>query len=100
MQPQFLSNTYKITTLTQSDIPTILSLCNANSQYYKYCPPVATEKTILSDMTALPNGKTISDKYYLGFWKDNGLLAIMDLILKYPDDKTAFIGFYMVDKAQ
>lgn len=97
MHPQFLSTTYKITALTQTDIPLILNLCKANPQYYKYCPPDPTEKSIQNDMSALPNGKTMQDKFYLGFWKEKDLLAVMDLILKYPNDKTAFIGFFMVN---
>lgn len=27
------------------------------------------------------------------------LIAVMDLILKYPNDETAFIGLFMVDSA-
>lgn len=97
MEVQLLSYTHKVTVLNQTDIPCILNLCNGNPQYYKYCPPVVSEDSIKKDMSALPDGKTLEDKYYLGFWMDNELVAVLDLILKYPNEKTAFIGFFMMN---
>lgn len=96
MDIQSLSSTYKVTVLSQSDIPAIWKLCSGNPQYYQYCPPVITEESINKDMQALPPGKAMEDKYYLGFWEGNNLLAVMDLILKYPNNSTAFIGFFML----
>jgi RimJ/RimL family protein N-acetyltransferase len=83
--------------LTEWDIPDVVRLCDSNPQYYQHCPPAASPESITSDMLALPDGKSRADKYYLGFWKRNKLAAVLDLILKYPDDKTAFIGFFMID---
>lgn len=48
-------------------------------------------------MSALPTGKNFRDKFYIGFFKNNFLTAIMDLILDYPQKNTAFIGLFMVD---
>ena len=41
-------------------------------------------------------GKSLEDKFYIGFWKDNVLTALMDLIWAYPERDTAFIGLFMV----
>ena len=49
-------------------------------------------------MTALPPGKTMEDKYYLGFYEGDGLIAVMDLILGFPKAETAFVGFFMMNK--
>ena len=46
-------------------------------------------------MKALPPNKDVSDKYYVGYYKEKELIAVMDLIMAYPDEKTAFIGFFM-----
>ena len=48
-------------------------------------------------MDALPPGKTKADKYYLGYYKEDQLIAVMDLIMSFPDKTTAFIGFFMTD---
>lgn len=52
-----------------------------------------TEQSILDDMNALPPNKEICDKYYVGYYKGEELIAVMDFIMAYPDEKTAFIGF-------
>ncbi len=48
-------------------------------------------------MHALPPNKDICDKYYLGYFDGQKLIAVMDLIMHYPDGSTAFIGFFMTD---
>ena len=44
-----------------------------------------------------PPDKESFDKYYLGYYDGEKLIAVMDLILHYPDKDTAFIGFFMTD---
>lgn len=46
-------------------------------------------------MKALPPNKEMCDKYYVGYCKGKELIAVMDFIMAYPDEKTAFIGFFM-----
>ena len=93
-----LSKEYKVRVLKEKDICDILNICNGNPNYYNYCPPKASEELIIHDMNALPPGKTHEDKYYIGFYETEKLVAIMDLIAKYPDVETAFIGFFMMNK--
>lgn len=97
MNIQLLSTQYEVRKISDSDIPAVLNLCKGNPQYYDYCPPAISVKEIKSDLIALPPGKTYEDKYYIGFWENNQLIAVMDLILKYPDKETAFMGFFMVN---
>ena len=92
-----LSKQYKVRTLSERDIPDVLALCGKNSLYYRYCPPFVSEKSIAADMKALPPGKDASDKYYIGYYDGDRLTAIMDLIMAFPNDKTAFIGFFMME---
>ena len=39
----------------------------------------------------------MEDKYYLGFFAGDELVAVMDLILNYPKADIAFIGFFMMN---
>lgn len=48
-------------------------------------------------MKALPPSKSYDDKYYIGFFDGDSLVAIMDLILGYPTDEIAFIGLFMTN---
>lgn len=83
--------------LNEEDIENIYQICKNNTLYYKYCPPFVTYQSIKEDMKALPDKVSINQKYYVGYFKSGKLLAIMDLIENYPDNKTVFIGFFMSD---
>ena len=92
-----LSDRYEVKKLSESDVPDIFALCKENALYYQYCPPFVTEDSIRDDMIALPPGKQMEDKHYIGFYDNKDLIAIMDLIERFPDEKTAFIGLFMTD---
>ena len=94
-----LSKQYSVKQLTGTDVTAVYALCKENPLYYQYCPPFVTEDSILADMKALPPRKTKDDKYYLGFYEGEALVAVMDLILGFPNDETAFVGFFMMNRA-
>jgi len=99
MELSDLSIKYSVRAIEEADVPAVLKLCLGNPIFYKYCPPIATADSIRRDMTALPQGKTLEDKFYLGFWEGDTLVAVVDLILGFPNADTAFIGFFMVNAA-
>lgn len=97
MRIEDFSNDYTARALCKNDIDNIFLLCSSNTLFYQYHPPFVTRESILKDMNALPPNKTFDDKLYFGFFHSNKLVAIMDLILDYPNERTAFIGLFMVD---
>ena len=100
MQLQSLSRRYTVRQLMETDVDAILALCSGNPQFYRYHPPMVTKASILDDLQAVPPGKTLSDKYFIGFYDGETLAAMMDLITGYPNPATAYIGLFMVDAAQ
>lgn len=94
-----LSGRFSVRRMTAADIPAIYALCSGNPLYYRHCPPFVTEAGIGEDLRALPPGKEAADKYYVGYFDGQKLVAVLDLILGYPDQETAFIGFFMTDAA-
>ncbi|MBD2124246.1 GNAT family N-acetyltransferase [Trichocoleus sp. FACHB-262] len=53
------------------------------------------------EFTALPEGKTIEDKYILGlFNSSNILVGMIEAIRHYPDDQTWWIGLMMLAPGQ
>lgn len=97
MNIQLLSTQFDVRKILDHDIMSVLHLCESNPQYYDYCPPAVSVEKIKSDLTALPPDKTYEDKHYVGFFEGDQLMAVMDLIFKYPNEETAFIGFFMVN---
>lgn len=91
------SKDYVIRKLTKDDIESVYDLCKDNTIYYDYCPPFVTREGVQADMEALPPGKSNEDKYYVGYYKEEHLIAVLDLIDGYPKEKIVFIGFFMTD---
>lgn len=90
---------YKARKLTEADIPDILNLYSGNTEYFKHCPPSPNRETVKEDMVALPPKKEATDKYFFGIFDGNFLVAVMDLIDRYPDKRSAFIGLFIVSKS-
>ena len=90
---------YKARKLTEADIPDILDLYSGNTEYFKHCPPSPSRETVKEDLVALPPKKEVADKYFIGIFDGNCLVAVIDLIARYPDNRTAFIGLFMVSKS-
>ncbi len=96
MDISLLSNKYQVRTITKSDIERVLNICESNPIYYQYCPPKPSITSLINDLQCLPPNKEYKDKYYVGFYENDQIIALMDLINKYPDNGTTFIGFFMM----
>ena len=92
-----LSNTFTVRRMGDPDVEEILHLCQGNTLFYQYCQASLTREQILNDLHITPPDTDISRKYYVGFYQDDDLVAVMDLIDGYPEDDIAFIGFFMMD---
>ena len=95
-----LSTKYRIKKMEEEDISRILNLENGNPQYFADCPPNPCRETVLNDLKALPEGKSLEDKFYIGFFENDSLIAIMDFILSFPKEDTVFIGLFMMDSKE
>ena len=92
MDIRLLSRKYAVRKLNINDVDIIYDMSYKNEIFYKYHPPFVTKESIIEDMEALPPHKNYEDKYYIGFFENDSLVANMDLILGYPTDEIAFIG--------
>ncbi len=93
-----LSSHYEIRALTDSDVDDILDLCQHNTLFYEYTEARPTREEILNDMRITPPGIGMSDKYFIGFFEGQELVAVMDLIDGYPKQENAYIGFFMMNQ--
>lgn len=95
-----LSLQYDVRKLTEKDIEIILELSVENPLFFQFCPPQVTRKSIREDMNVLPPDVDRENKYYIGFFEKEKLVAVMDLILGYPERNAAFIGLFMMRKSK
>ena len=92
-----LSHTREVRRLSDADADAVLALCEGNEQFYRYCAAQPTREQVLSDMHITPPGIDETRKYYVGFYRDDALIAVMDLIDGYPEEDIAYIGFSMMN---
>ncbi|MCI7791866.1 MAG: GNAT family N-acetyltransferase [Lachnospiraceae bacterium] len=97
MKIKDLSKKYRVRKLSFNSIEEVYHLCSKNTMYYEYCPPFITMEGVKEDMEALPPGKTYEDKYFIGYYEKETLIAIMDLIAGYPNDSTSYIDLFMMN---
>lgn len=97
MDINLLSKSFEVRRLDKSDVDMIYDMSCKNEIFYQYHPPFVTRESIVEDIEALPSCKSYDDKYYLGFFDKNSLVANIDLILSYPTEEVAFIGLFMTN---
>lgn len=96
---QMLSETYLVKRLNENDVDLIFNFCKENTQYYKYCGKDISVELIKQDIFVTPPGIPLEQKYYVGFFQGEVLIAIMDLIDGYPKEDCAYIGFFMMNRS-
>ena len=99
IDPAKLSGTWAVRRLGEADADLVLALCRGNPQFYRYSQAEPTREQVLLDLRITPPGVPLSRKAYVGFFRQERLAAVMDLIDGYPTPEIAFIGFFMVDRA-
>ncbi|MGQ7337047.1 GNAT family N-acetyltransferase [Streptococcus suis] len=92
-----LSSRFQVRKLTEVDLEQVLALYQTNPLYFEHFPPLPSLESLANDLVDCPPGKSLSDKYFLGFWDKERLVAILDLINGYPTEDTCYIGLFMVD---
>ncbi len=93
-----LSESFEVRVLNDTDIDEVFEVYKSNPFYFQHMNIVPEKKTVLDDMKMLPRGKGMEDKFFLGFYGEEKLIAVMDLIFQYPNEKTAFIGLFMMER--
>ena len=95
-----LADCYEVRRLDRENVQEIYELMEDNPRFFEYSSGGCSPEQILRDMETLPPGKSAEDKYYLGYYERQYLIAVLDFIDGYPDSDTAYIGFFMLDKCE
>ena len=91
------SGRFAVRRMCGADVPTIYAMTSRNVQYYAHCGRPNTAADVEEDLRVTPPGKSLDDKYYVGYYDGARLAAVLDLIAGYPDERTAYIGFFMLN---
>ncbi len=94
---QALATQFDVRRIEEDDIADVYQLCKNNKKYYQYIGSIPTVESLTEIITRLPGDVSTKDKYFVGFYDGNHLVAVMDLITGYPESDDAFIGWFMVN---
>ena len=92
-----LSKTYDVRKLSEADMEMLYAFCSGNPKFYDYCGMDVSVELIERDMKEAPPGIPMEQKHYIGFFENEKLVAIMDLIDGYPCNSCAYIGLFMMN---
>lgn len=94
-----LCDRFAVRELNAADIPEMLRVAKSNPLFYRYMRPDPTAENLAADLLALPPRRTLADKHFFGWFQGARLIAMMDLIVHYPQRDMAFIGWFILDGA-
>ena len=102
---QSLGTNYDVRRITAADIADVYRLARSNRAFYEQLGVKLTVEGLTDVITRAPEGAGANSKLFFGFYDpvDDGyqeLVAVMDLIMGYPEASSAFIGWFMVDAAR
>ncbi len=93
-----LSSEYEVRDITESDITAVYRLFRENRKYYRYIHRAPSLRDLTDVISNVPQDTPPEKKRFVGFYDKSGkLIAILDIIMGYPDGESAFIGWFMVD---
>lgn len=88
----------EIEKITNENIDQIVDIYHSNVEFFMLSDgKLATIDNCLSDMNSIPLNFNKESKIYLGFFKSGKAVAVLDCLMGYPDNQTAWIGLLLVD---
>lgn len=97
LQISSLSSEFKAKTIEEGDVTTVVNLLRSNRRYYRQLQ-VNRNSSLTDIVSQFPDADAKDNTSLIGFYDDdNKLVAVLDLIINYPKENCAFIGWFMVD---
>ena len=91
-----LAARYEARFFTEADLPQLQTLCLGNPLYYAHLGEEVTLDSLRGELTVLPKGKELCDKYFFGLYDGGALIAAIDLIDGYPEADVAYLGWLIL----
>ena len=91
-----LSVVYRAVEVGPPDAEGLYELYRSNEYYHSYFSLDGSIDELIRDMTMLPDGCTADQKRFIAYYDGDSPVALLDLIEGYPDERTCYIGLFMV----
>ena len=92
-----LSGAFDVRTLASEDLPEVFALARSNRVYFRYLHERPTRANLTELVGRLPEGAEPTARHFVGYYDADGyLVAVLNLVLGWPDERSAFVGWLMV----
>ncbi|WMJ24150.1 GNAT family N-acetyltransferase [Paludicola sp. MB14-C6] len=86
--------------IQQQNYNEVLGLAQSNKKYYEYeLGRDVTYDDVVNGILECPPMIPKEQKFFIGLYQENQLIAIMDFLLGYPNESTVWIGLFMLDNS-
>jgi len=98
---QYYIDEYNIKAITPENYEQTMVVYESNQDFFITTEgSPATKDGCLANITSVPPGFDIINKYYIGFWKKEQCVAVMDFLLGYPNQDCVYIGLLLIHKKE
>ncbi len=88
---------YNIHPITEENIEEAFQLMRSNTYFYSRTQfHELTLQECKEDITALPPDTSLDQKFFVGIYENDKLVAVLDYLEGYPQNGIAFIGLFML----
>ncbi len=94
-----LTQRYQVDSMT-NHLEELAALYQENPQYFSSIGQEVPTENLWEDLVAVPAGKSSEDKCFLGFWDGDKLVAVLELVIDYPDENIAYVGLFMMSASR
>ena len=93
-----LSSDFEVRRIEDDGVASVINLLRGNRKYYRELGIKHGSRNLTDLISSLPEGDDERKTNFVGFYDtDNRLIAVLDLIINYPENGKAFIGWFVVD---
>ncbi len=92
---------YNIVPINESNIDEAFMLMKSNK--YFYSRTLFHELTIeecIEDITYIPPNTNLQQKFYVGIYREDSMIALLDYLEGYPSKNIVYIGFFILNADQ
>lgn len=94
-----LTKTYRVDSMSMH-VEELAALYQENPQYFEAMGQEVPTENLWEDLVAVPEGASSENKCFIGFWDGPKLVAVLELLLDYPAENTAYVGLFMMSASR
>ncbi|MDR2183841.1 MAG: GNAT family N-acetyltransferase [Clostridiales bacterium] len=87
---------YGITPINEGNYAIARDVYFTNPEYFMLFGQVADDERILTTVRMLPEGFDIARKFFAGLCENGKAIAVIDLLMGYPNENEMWIGLFLV----